>query len=326
MAAELGDPQLLHFSTDRLLPAERIGVWREVYGQAILRLDIEPLRDREFHADIRLRALPGLGVISGMIYGARDQRTSELAADGNDDLGLAMHWGGAATVAQCGREMTLNHGGAILLSCGDPGLVTRPSPCRYLGLRVPRRVLARLVPNVENLIAVPIPRGAPGLGLLKNYVSGLLADDESLAAPALQYSIVDHVYDLIAVALGAAHDAGAVAGGVAAARMQALKDDIVRRLGSRNLTINALAGRHGVTARYIQRLFEREGTSFTGFVLDARLALAHRLLTDPRHGERAIGMIAFDVGFGDLSYFNRAFRRRYGLTPSEVRDAKRKER
>jgi AraC-like DNA-binding protein len=297
-----------------------------VYGQAILRLDIEPLRDRQFHADIRLRALPGLGVISGVIYGARDRRTRELAADGNDDLGLAMHRGGAVTVAQCGRETTLSDGGAILLSCSDPGLVTRPAPCRYLGLRVPRRALARLVPNIEDLIAVPIPRGAPGLGLLEHYVSSLLADDGSLAAPALQRSVVDHVYDLIAVALGATQDAGAEAGGVPVARMQALKDDIVRRLASRDLTIDALAGRHGVTARYVQRLFEREGTSFTRFVLDARLALAHRLLSDPRHGKRAISAIAFDVGFGDLSYFNRAFRRRYGVTPSEARDAKRKER
>ena len=31
------------------------------------------------------------------------------------------------------------------------------------------------------------------------------------------------------------------------------------------------------------------------------------------------GSIAYDVGFGDLSYFNRCFRRAYGATPSGVR-------
>ena len=30
-------------------------------------------------------------------------------------------------------------------------------------------------------------------------------------------------------------------------------------------------------------------------------------------------IIAYDVGFGDLSYFNRVFRRRYGATPSDIR-------
>jgi AraC-like DNA-binding protein len=309
----------LHFSTDTLPASDRIAVWREVYGQAILRLDIEPLRDRQFRADIRLHALPGLGLASGVIYGACDQRTRALVADGNDDLGIAIHWGGATTAAQCGREATLGDGGAVLMSCGDPGTVTRPSPCRYLGLRFPRHALARRVPGIEDLLAVPIPRGSPGLRLLQTYVTSLVGNDEVLAAPTLHGIIVDHVYDLVAVALGAAPDAGAVAGGLPAALLQAVKDDIIRRLRSRDLTIGALAARHKVTPRYIQRLFEREGTSFTSFVLGQRLALAHRLLNDPRHRQRAISAIAFDVGFGDLSYFNRSFRRHFGATPSDVR-------
>jgi AraC-like DNA-binding protein len=43
------------------------------------------------------------------------------------------------------------------------------------------------------------------------------------------------------------------------------------------------------------------------------------MLCDPRLAARSISSVAFEVGFGDLSYFNRAFRRRYGATPSEVR-------
>jgi AraC-like DNA-binding protein len=34
---------------------------------------------------------------------------------------------------------------------------------------------------------------------------------------------------------------------------------------------------------------------------------------------RQIGTIAFDIGFSDLSYFNRTFRRAFGVTPSELR-------
>jgi AraC-like DNA-binding protein len=32
-----------------------------------------------------------------------------------------------------------------------------------------------------------------------------------------------------------------------------------------------------------------------------------------------VSSIAYDVGFGDLSYFNRCFRRTYNATPSDVR-------
>jgi AraC-like DNA-binding protein len=43
------------------------------------------------------------------------------------------------------------------------------------------------------------------------------------------------------------------------------------------------------------------------------------VLLDPRHAHQSIGAIAYASGFGDLSHFNHAFRRRYGATPSEVR-------
>jgi AraC-like DNA-binding protein len=37
------------------------------------------------------------------------------------------------------------------------------------------------------------------------------------------------------------------------------------------------------------------------------------------HREGRISDIAFACGFNDLSYFNRCFRRRFGLTPTAAR-------
>jgi AraC-like DNA-binding protein len=45
------------------------------------------------------------------------------------------------------------------------------------------------------------------------------------------------------------------------------------------------------------------------------------MLTDPHHLHLAIIDIAFAVGFGDVSHFNRMFRRYFGETPSGVRAA-----
>jgi AraC-like DNA-binding protein len=77
--------------------------------------------------------------------------------------------------------------------------------------------------------------------------------------------------------------------------------------------------RHGCTPRFIQRLFESEGTSLTDYVLTQRLASSRRMLADPRRDGEKISTIALDAGFGDLSYFNRVFRQRYGDTPSAIR-------
>jgi AraC-like DNA-binding protein len=68
-------------------------------------------------------------------------------------------------------------------------------------------------------------------------------------------------------------------------------------------------------------LFEADGTTFSAFVLGQRLTRAYRMLCDSQFSDRPVGVIAYDVGFGDLSYFNRCFRRQYGVTPTEIKEA-----
>ena len=91
------------------------------------------------------------------------------------------------------------------------------------------------------------------------------------------------------------------------------------RLDDNSLTIASIARRFGLSSKLVQRLFERAGTTFTEFVLEQRLLLARRLLSSLESRQNKIGTIAYTAGFGDLSYFNRTYRRRFGMTPSEWR-------
>jgi AraC-like DNA-binding protein len=146
-------------------------------------------------------------------------------------------------------------------------------------------------------------------------------DSAMLANPDLQRIIVTHAHDLVAAVVGATRDAAAMAEerGVRVARLRAIRSDVAANLCDSTLTVAAVASRHRVTPRYVHKLFEAEGITFSEFVLGLRLARAQRMLTDPRLAGLAISAVAYEVGFGDLSHFNRAFRRVYGATPSEVR-------
>jgi AraC-like DNA-binding protein len=57
-------------------------------------------------------------------------------------------------------------------------------------------------------------------------------------------------------------------------------------------------------------------TSFIDYLKDYRLAIAARLL---QSSESSILEISEEVGFENLSYFNRSFKKRYGMTPTEFR-------
>ncbi len=127
-----------------------------------------------------------------------------------------------------------------------------------------------------------------------------------------------HVHDLIAMALGPTRDGRAVAlhRGVRAARLKAIKDDLA---SDPSLTLGALALRRRVTPRYVQLLFETEETTFTDHALDQRLKRAYQMLTQVPYAAWTISAIAYEASFGDLSHFNRKFKRRYGAAPSEIR-------
>src|SRR6266481_76154 len=193
-------------------------------------------------------------------------------------------------------------------------------PGEYINVRAPRRTLSPLVAGLDAAYGRPIPADNPALRLLTRYI-GIIEETESLAAPDLQWQAVTHIHDLMALAIGATRDAAEIAKsrGARAARLRAIKEDIATWLDQPDLSVATIAARHRAKPRWVQRLFESEGTTFTEYVLAQRLVRAHRLLTDPLYANQKVSTIALDIGFGDLSYFNRAFRRRYDMTPSDLR-------
>jgi AraC-like DNA-binding protein len=66
-------------------------------------------------------------------------------------------------------------------------------------------------------------------------------------------------------------------------------------------------------------LFADEGASCKTYVDGQRLAHAYAMLTNPVWSGIKIIDLAFRCGFNDISTFNRQFRTRYGMTPSEAR-------
>jgi AraC-like DNA-binding protein len=58
------------------------------------------------------------------------------------------------------------------------------------------------------------------------------------------------------------------------------------------------------------------GKSYLEYMIDCRLRRACSLLTET---DRTILDISLEVGFGNLSNFNRRFRERIGVSPSEYR-------
>jgi AraC-like DNA-binding protein len=317
------DNRIVEFSTNCIPEKDRIAFWREHYGHVMLRVDLEPARDMAFEARIASLALPGLQLMEASSSPVKISRNGRYLADGNDDIVVAVNRTGSVDIASGGREQSLREGEAIVLSGSEATSFHRTSMGRSITLRVPRAMFESTAVSVDEVLMRPIPGDRGALKLLVDYAGWLLNAGSSIDQQLRNVS-VRHIQDLLALTIGPTADFADTARtrGLRAARLKLAKSYIVAHSHRRDLSVGNLAANLNVTPRYVQRLFEADGTTFSEFLIGQRLARAHRLLCEPGASQTAISIIAYDAGFGDLSYFNRRFRRQYGLTPREVRGDK----
>ncbi|MCC5977563.1 MAG: helix-turn-helix transcriptional regulator [Salinarimonas sp.] len=184
---------------------------------------------------------------------------------------------------------------------------------------IPRAMVLSEVADADRLMRDKLPV-SPELKLLLSYAQMLARLDQPLDERVAR-ACADHIRDLLALALGPTRDAAeqAAGRGLRHARLAAVKADIKHNLTRKWLTLETLARRHGISPQYLRSLFYKDGTSVSEYIRNSRLEHARHLLCDPEHRETRISDIAFTAGFGDLSHFNKAFRSRFGMTPSDAR-------
>lgn len=287
---------------------------REIFDSRVqLRLDADP--DQRIDAQMTVHGLPGLRyakMTSSMNVSL--ERSPQMLVDGEDDVCLILSRGGPISIEQRHRQSQAGDGEAVLLVYCEAATL-RFSAMNYVAIRVPHDALAPVTKDLAAYAGRHIQRDTQALGLIDAYLRAL---PDLIADPALKGLVTTHVYDLMALAIGASREASEIAAqrSLKAVRLQTIKAALAK---DRDLTVHQIAMGQGVTPRYVQKLFDEVGTTFTEYVLSLRLDAAHAMLASPRYAHWSITAVSNEAGFGDLSYFNRRFKARYGLTPSDVR-------
>ena len=258
-----------------------------------------------------------LGRCDGTFTTVRRERRQVIET--NDDRYCLVRNAGnrASEVIHRGREFTLRPGTMVLLKLDEPFFAADgASHKRFTNMNLPSSALKAVVTGVDDMAGREL---APGraLSLAMDYSDLLLRDPGAVKEAGM--AIAAHLADLVALGLGARGDLAAAAqrGGLRAIRLKAALVILEKRFAEPDFSAQRLAAAAGLSERYVNELLYEAGASFTMRLTELRLRKAADLLQCA--GWRRISDIAFACGFNDLSYFNRCFRRRFGLTPSAAR-------
>lgn len=96
------------------------------------------------------------------------------------------------------------------------------------------------------------------------------------------------------------------------------KDYIEKNL-HRTITLNETAKEVFLSPYYFSKLFKAEtGITFIAYINQQKMIHATDLL---RHSDLSIKDIAKSLGFTQMSYFSRTFKKEYGVTPKDYRSS-----
>jgi transcriptional regulator GlxA family with amidase domain len=167
-----------------------------------------------------------------------------------------------------------------------------------------------------------IPAELPAMKLLTEYLNSYSTVAGSMD-PNVHEAFGTHLADLLMLIVGTDRDSlELIRGrGLKAARTEAVLRAIGRDFASPHLSAERVGLALCITAHQVHRLLEETTKTFFEHVLERRLIESHQLLTDPANAALTVADIALRTGFADRSHFHRAFRTRFGDTPTGVREA-----
>ncbi len=309
-------PARVYFNTDALPQRDRFPAFCEEMFRHIIGADIAQLGPAPFRGVLNVRSAGGVNIADISLTPADIMRRADHISDGNDALVVQLWQAGTAGATQGRDSSRVESGEGFVIDNARVARVSALGTSRFFALTIPRADLVRRGP----IAALRLCDDAAVrllLGYLRETLSEPLADGRSADLFANQ------LVDLAALAVGVEGDARKEAEerGGRAARRSAILRAIATRSGDPGLNAVAVAALFGVTPRYVHLLLEETGKSFTHHLLERRLKKAAALLRDPRWWDRRIADVAIEAGFSDLSYFSRMFRRCYGATPSDIRQA-----
>jgi AraC-like DNA-binding protein len=301
-------------STSVVEAADRVAFWEQHNADALVGLTCstyapEGLVAKELNLDLGGYRLADIAGNAHVVERAptmvrqfpKDATFASLMLEGN------------AFFYQAGECVPLVAGDVVVYDTDQPYLFGFGSGMRQLLIDVPRALWMERCGRVDLGRPLRIAGSGPGSAALvaRTLRTTLSRTVEDVATYSEGMS--DQILDLLQMMTTGSGTA------VSTSRLMAAKMFVAEHLTDPSLCTEQVARAVGVTSRHLNRAFAAEGTTVSQYVHDRRLDGARADLTSPHMAEHRIADIASRWAFASQAHFTRAFRARFGCTPTQVR-------
>lgn len=306
------------WDTQHLAPRHRFGYWRDVLCEAFTALDSRPNDRLDAGSSVLLHELADvnaadLSSFAQVVVRGRD----EISRRADEYFFVNLQLEGACGVEQDGRRILAEPGSFYLVDTTRPYALEFAQNFRTISFRFPRHQLSSLLgDDPRRITAMRVDAGTALGRLALNHMTGTMQCAGEIS-PATGAVLADTLARLIGAAV--APDPDRMPEASRSQVRRAFQASIVRHVmdhcADPSLSAARVAARFRVSVRYVHEVFAAQPASFAQTVLEQRLQRAAQMLS----GDAAIGVgdAAERAGFGDASYFARAFRRRFGCAPRD---------
>ena len=252
----------------------------------------------------------------GNCSGARYRRSTEMVRRSEaDGILVVAYRGGPVRFETDAVRDAIHPGEIVFFDLRRAVIIDAPSP-ENISLIVSRRRLEALVPTLDAAAHGFVLRSGANRALLAAHLDSLHQVAGSVTA-AQARAIGDATIWLVGGCLLEASRRAACphAGGASLAQV---KETIEQALEQPDFGPRVLMDALGISRASLYRMFEPLG-GVHAYICERRLRHAMHVIADPGGARVRVKELAYKLGYSHASAFTRAFRKRFGVSPSEVR-------
>lgn len=303
-------------TTGQVDPCERADFWSDHIGTYQSRMGFRYARPDDFHGET-IRQLTGdyqlVRYASDEVEYSRTPR--QVREDPDEDYRLLLPVRGEIVLRQNGQEARLTPGTGALVTFGAPFLCRQNADIQAFVLTIPAREVDGPL-NRKSPVATEFDL-TRGLGRIVRSMLGDLHEERDRLTDQQFNAVLDRIVELVCM-LAVGDDRPDAPGHLG--EVEAMVRRHVREHASDpGLTGTSMARALGWSLRQIQLALQRAGTTPRDLIREERLRLVRDRLQRAECEHMTITDLAHASGFSSASTLSTAFRRRFGVSPREMR-------